>query len=92
MLEALCRVCKIPFDPAMLAWPSGRRASDGVWAPAWYDAVERSTGFAAPRPEPTLSDLDEGLKAIAAAGRPIYEKLAQHKLRAEALSDGPAQR
>jgi hypothetical protein len=92
MLKALCRACNIAFDPAMLAWPPGRRISDGVWAPAWYDAVERSTGFAAPRPEPTLDDLDETLKAIAAAARPIYERLAQHRLRAEPLSGGPAQR
>ena len=84
MLKALCRACNIAFDPAMLAWPAGRRSSDGVWAPAWYDAVERSTGFAPPRPEPALDDLDDGLKAIAAAARPIYERLAEHKLRPEA--------
>ena len=29
----------------MLSWPAGKRATDGVWAPAWYDQVERSTGF-----------------------------------------------
>ena len=26
MLRALCRACAIPFDPAMLSWPAGRRA------------------------------------------------------------------
>ena len=31
--------------PAMLSWPAGPRESDGVWAPYWYDAVWRSTGF-----------------------------------------------
>ncbi len=83
MLKALCRACGIAFDRAMLAWARGRRASDGVWAPAWYDAVERSTGFAAPRPEPELADLDEALKPIAEAGRPIYEALARHRLAPE---------
>ena len=39
----------IPFDPAMLSWPAGRRATDGVWAPVWYQTVEQSTGFAPPR-------------------------------------------
>ena len=42
----------------MLSWPAGRRETDGVWAPAWYDAVERSTGFGPPqdRGEPVLPD------------------------------------
>lgn len=48
MLSALCEALGIPFDEAMLRWPAGPRDSDGVWAPAWYDAVERSTGFEAP--------------------------------------------
>ena len=36
------RACGIGFSESMLAWPKGRRASDGVWAPAWYEAVEKS--------------------------------------------------
>src|SRR5271163_3025461 len=36
----------IPFTDKMLEWPAGRRASDGIWGKVWYDAVERSTGFA----------------------------------------------
>jgi len=46
-LRALCQALGVPFDDAMLAWPAGPRDSDGVWAPYWYDAVLRSTGFAA---------------------------------------------
>jgi len=81
-LRALCRACGIAFDPAMLSWPPGRRASDGVWAPVWYEAVERSTGFARPRAEATFEDLPDGLKRIAAAARPLYETLARHRLTA----------
>jgi hypothetical protein len=44
-LRALCDELEIDFTPRMLSWPPGRRASDGVWAPYWYAAVERSTGF-----------------------------------------------
>jgi hypothetical protein len=44
-LRALCGTLDIPFTPRMLSWPPGSRASDGVWAPHWYDAVLRSTGF-----------------------------------------------
>jgi hypothetical protein len=79
-LGALCAACGIAFDEAMLAWPPGRRASDGVWAPAWYEAVERSTGFAPPRREVAFDDLADSLKPIAAAARPLYERLARHKL------------
>src|SRR6187397_1688236 len=44
-LEALCDRLDIPFLPAMLAWPHGKRETDGAWAPHWYAAVEASTGF-----------------------------------------------
>ena len=44
-LRALCAELDIPFTPRMLSWPAGARASDGVWAPYWYEAVLRSTGF-----------------------------------------------
>src|SRR3954451_11972601 len=50
LLSALCAALDIPFTDKMLLWPLGSRATDGAWAPAWYDAVEQSTGFAAPRP------------------------------------------
>ena len=79
-LSALCAALKIPFDARMLSWPAGRRASDGAWAPAWYDAVERSTGFAAPRARPAAA-LSGELAAIADLARPHYEHLAKFKLR-----------
>ncbi|WP_134768682.1 HAD family hydrolase [Nocardioides sp. 1609] len=44
-LTALCAALGIDFDEAMLSWPAGPRASDGVWAPYWYAGVEASTGF-----------------------------------------------
>jgi hypothetical protein len=79
-LSALCTALDIPFRQEMLAWPPGRRASDGVWAPVWYDAVERSTGFGPPRPEAGLDDLPERLKPLAEAARPHYERLAAFRL------------
>jgi hypothetical protein len=79
-LSALCGACGIPFTEAMLNWPAGRRATDGVWAPAWYDAVERSTGFAPPRIEHV--DLRGDLRAVAEQARPIYERLREVALRA----------
>lgn len=80
VLSCLCEACGVAFDPAMLSWAPGRRPTDGVWAPAWYEAVERSTGFARPRPETRRDDLPDSLKAIADSARPIYDRLARHKL------------
>ncbi|HEX3431537.1 MAG TPA: hypothetical protein VHT03_11680 [Rhizomicrobium sp.] len=77
ILDALCRALGIEFSESMLHWPAGRRATDGAWAPAWYDAVERSTGFARPRLYPPLS---RELRGLADALRPHYEHLAKHKL------------
>ncbi len=45
-LQRLCAALEIPYTNAMLSWPPGRRDTDGVWAPAWYESVERTTGFA----------------------------------------------
>ena len=83
MLRALCRACGIAFDPAMLSWPPGGAPSDGVWAPVWYDAVEKSTGFAPPRAEAGFDDLADALKPIAEAARPLYETLAAFRLQPE---------
>jgi hypothetical protein len=81
MLRLLCKRLSIPFRKEMLRWPAGRRASDGVWAPAWYDAVERSTGFAPPEPKATVA-LPSKLRRIADQARPHYEALAVHRLKA----------
>jgi hypothetical protein len=79
VLSALCEALDVPFREEMLRWPAGRRPSDGVWAPAWYDAVERSTGFDPPerRPYPPLPD---DLERIADAARPHYEALERWRI------------
>lgn len=79
-LRRLCAALGIAFDPAMLGWPAGPRYSDGVWAPAWYDAVERSTGFGPPPDETAPPALTDDLRRIADAARPHYERLATFKL------------
>lgn len=45
-LIKLCDALGVAFDAAMLKWPAGPRDSDGVWAPHWYQSVQRSTKFA----------------------------------------------
>ena len=66
------------FTDRMLHWPAGPRESDGVWAPHWYDAVVRSTGFEPWRPRDI--DLDEHDAAVAEACRPAYDELHARRL------------
>ncbi|MFD1913649.1 HAD family hydrolase [Halodurantibacterium flavum] len=76
-LSGLCSAIGIGFDPAMLHWPAGGHRDDGVWAPHWYGAVHRSTGFdGAEGPLPALTGAYADLVAQAL---PYYEKL--HPLR-----------
>jgi hypothetical protein len=79
MLGLLCAALKIPFSEAMLSWPPGPRDSDGIWGPHWYDAVNRSTGFAPARPTPRLDDTH--LRGLEGQALPIYHRLATHELK-----------
>jgi Sulfotransferase domain len=72
-LRRLCAHAGVAFTDRMLAWPAGPRDSDGVWAPHWYDAVWRSTGFAEYRPRAV--DLEGRPAAVAEQCRPLYEGL-----------------
>jgi Sulfotransferase domain len=80
VLTKLCVALGIDYSDAMLSWPAGRRATDGAWAPAWYNAVEQSTGFGPPPAQNEVA-LPGDLQRIADEARPYYEALAQHALR-----------
>lgn len=79
-LHALCAALGLAFDEAMLSWPAGPRASDGVWAPHWYAGVEASTGFAAESPG-TGDPLPDRLRPLLDRCLPYYERLAPYALR-----------
>ena len=51
----------------------GGHRSDGVWAPHWYGAVHRSTGFAGA--EGPLPSLDEGGRTLVDEIMPDYEAM-----------------
>jgi hypothetical protein len=72
-LRWLCWYIDVDFTEAMLRWPAGPRASDGVWAPYWYDAVLASTGFAPYRPRD--AELHGLALEAAQRSRPDYERL-----------------
>lgn len=78
-LRALCARLGIQFTPRMLSWPAGARASDGVWAPYWYDSVYRSTGFEAV--SEAAVDLPARYRAIVAEVMPAFEELYALRLR-----------
>lgn len=78
LLAQLCERLGVAFDEAMLAWPAGKRDSDGVWAPYWYAAVERSTGFEPWRER--AGELAPELQRVYAQCLPLYEELHQHRL------------
>jgi hypothetical protein len=79
-LSALCKALGIASDARMLAWPAGRRSSDGVWAPHWYDNVERSTGFGPPTAGYT-APLRDDLRRVADEAAEHYAALRNYCLR-----------
>ena len=78
VLARLCAALGLDFDPAMLHWPAGPRATDGVWAPHWYAAVQASTGFAPYDPAP--AEVPDRLHPLVEAAQPYYDELAAHRL------------
>ena len=78
MTRAICAALEVAFDPAMLAWPAGKRVSDGVWAKHWYARVEASTGFEPYKP--SSHDRPAALAPVIEACRPHYEHLQKRKL------------
>ena len=77
-LIALCKKLNVPFDENMLSWPAGPRDSDGVWAPHWYQNVEKSTGFA-PYIEKEISLTDKEQRVVDEC-LPYYQLLLEHKV------------
>ena len=79
ILERLCTALGIPYTPSMLRWSLGPRCTDGVWAPAWYHCVERSTGFATPTPARAVP-LSANLQELVDEAQPHYHALRVHRL------------
>ncbi len=78
VLAELCRRVGVDFDEAMLSWPAGPKPEDGVWAPHWYDAVHRSTGW-----QPYVhkhADLLPGVATAYEHSLPLYERLLPYRI------------
>ena len=81
MLRALCERLGVAFSPRMLHWPAGPRATDGVWAQWWYDAVIASTGFEPYRP--ATARLPERLEPLLEQCLPYYDRLHRRRITVE---------
>lgn len=78
-LRRLCAALDIAFDRAMLRWPRGKHASDGVWAKHWYASVERSTSFAPWREDDT--PVPENMRALLRDCEELYAQIAPYLIR-----------
>jgi hypothetical protein len=85
VLGALCAHIGLPFTPAMLSWEAGPRPEDGVWAPHWYHAVHRSTGFA---PYRAKTEFPDRLQPLLDECQPWYDRLFEHAVRADTKGAG----
>ena len=77
VLGSLCEHLDIDYSDKMLTWPAGARPEDGVWAPHWYHAVHKSTGFA---PHVAKSEFPHNLEALLAECKPWYDRLFAHAI------------
>lgn len=76
--ELLCQRLGITFEEAMLNWPAGPRASDGIWHKHWYDAVKKSTGFSPQRSQYPALNAEQS--ALADECMPYYLSLKEHAI------------
>ena len=78
ILRLLCQALGLEFEPAMLFWPAGPRATDGVWAKDWYGEVEKSTSF-----QPYVEKVEpvpDPLREVHARCRECYDRLYPFRL------------
>ena len=84
VISQLCDHIGLPFSENMLQWEAGPREEDGVWAPYWYDAVHKSTGFAQYKAK---TGIPEHLQALLDECLPWYDKLFEHAIRADTYGE-----
>ena len=80
VLAKLCVAVGVEFTDAMLHWPPGPRATDGIWARHWYASVEKTTTFQPYKPKdvevpPQFTGLLKDCEAL-------YAQLHPHRIMA----------
>lgn len=84
ILSQACESIGVDYSNSMLNWPAGPREEDGVWAPHWYHAVHKSTGF---QPYTPKEGFPDHLRSLLDECQPYYDRLYEHALRANAAGD-----
>jgi Sulfotransferase domain len=79
VLRQLCEHLEINYTDDMLTWNAGPIAEDGVWAPYWYHAVHKSTGFS---PYVAKGEFPRHLQPLLDECHSWYEKLYSRAIRA----------
>lgn len=79
LLRLLCDAIGVSFDGAMLSWPPGLRATDGIWAKHWYGEVAQSTSFQNYRPR--AAEVPGRLRGVRDRCQECYDHLAAFRLR-----------
>jgi len=77
-LARLCAAVGIDYTERMTHWPAGGHPSDGVWAPHWYEAVHRSTGFDGA--EGALPELTGAAADLVTLAMPSYEHVKAYAI------------
>lgn len=80
-LRALCEALGVSFSPAMLRWPAGPKACDGLWARHWYGSVHASTGWSGERTSRAYRTVPRECLPVLRAALPFYDYLAAFALR-----------
>ena len=86
MLQELCERIGVPFVEEMLSWPAGPRATDGAWAPFWYNKVYETTSFG--RHRVSTGTLAPHLAPVLEEIRPLYDRLYERRLQPASLGAG----
>ena len=84
VLRQLCDALELTFEQAMLHWPAGPRAQDGIWAKHWYQAVHKSTGFSSYQ---SKTHFPVALEILLDECLPWYDKLFALAIRAPKQGD-----
>lgn len=78
ILSKLCARIGVPYTDDMLRWPPGPRPTDGIWAPNWYQAVERSTGFTPYQPKD--DPIPDHLLGLLEQCDELYQQLYRYRI------------
>jgi hypothetical protein len=78
MLSLLCDVLNVEFMETMLSWPPGPRATDGIWAKYWYEAVWQTTSFQPYKPK--NRPVPEQLTGLLDEAEMLYRRLHEKRI------------